>query len=68
MVCGAYAADMAQGCQLQFHRQFHGLLEAILKKRTVVFAEIAQHAEIGAVHLGDERERQIFTAAAFDLP
>jgi hypothetical protein len=59
---------MTQGRQLQFHRQFDGLLEAILKKHAVVFAKIAQHAEIGAVHLGDEHEGQILAAAALDLP
>lgn len=34
----------------------------------MVFAKIAQHAEIGAVHLGDEHEGQVFAAAPFDLP
>ena len=65
---GTIQTDMAQGGQLQFHRQFHGLLEATLKKRAVFFAKIAQHAKIGTVHLRDEHEGQIFAAAAFDLP
>jgi hypothetical protein len=59
---------MAQGCQLQLHRQFHCLLEAILEQPAVDFAEIAQHAEIRAVHVGDEPEGQVFTATALDLP
>jgi len=44
------------------------LFEAVLEKRTVVFSKIAQHAEIGAVHLRDEHKGQIFAATALDLP
>jgi hypothetical protein len=65
---GTIQTDMTQGCQLQRHRQFDGLLEAILKKRAVIFAKIAQHPKIGAVHLRDEHEGQVFAAAALDLP
>jgi hypothetical protein len=31
-------------------------LEAVLKKYTVLFAKIAQHAKIGAIHLCEEHE------------
>ena len=31
-------------------------------------SKIAEHPEIRAVHLRNEHERQVFTAASFDLP
>lgn len=34
----------------------------------MVFAEIAQHAKIRAVHWGDEHEGQVFAATPLDLP
>src|SRR5690606_16304660 len=39
-----------------------------LKKHAMVFAKIAQHAKIRAVHLRNEHKGQILAAAALDLP
>jgi len=50
------------------HCQFDALDKTIVEKRTVVFSKVAEHPEIGAVHLGDIQERQIFAAAPFDFP
>ena len=36
-----------------------------MEKRQVVFAEVTQNSEIGAVHLGDIHERQILPAPFF---
>jgi hypothetical protein len=44
------------------------LLKTILKKYAMGLSKIAKHPKIRAVHLRNEHERQIFTAAPFDLP
>jgi len=47
---------------------FDGLLKTILKKYAMELSKIAEHPEIRAVHLRNEHERQVFTAASLDLP
>jgi hypothetical protein len=44
------------------------LLKTILKKYAMELSKIAEHPEIRAVHLRNEHERQVFTAASLDLP
>lgn len=59
--------DMAQRGQPQFHRQLHGLLEASLKKFSMVFTKVTQHPKVRAVALRDEHKRQILAATPLDL-
>ena len=47
---------MSQTRQLQFHRQLHCLLEAVVEKLSIVLAKITQYPKVRTIHLGDEHE------------
>ena len=49
-------ADMSQTRQLQLHRQFYCLLEAVVEKLSIVLAKITQYPKVRTIHLGDEHE------------
>jgi len=53
---------MTERCHPSFYRQHYTLLEAFLEKFIVVFPEITQYSEIGAVKMGHEHKGKIFMA------
>jgi hypothetical protein len=59
---------MPQGGEFKFHGQFDSLFEAIMEKFGVIFAKIAQHPKVGAIHLGDVHKGEVFIAALFYFP